>query len=313
MDIAWYRRAETLAAQNVDNWRHTQAQYPETFATVRFPIRVESVADLLKIADSMQDGRFDYYQAEIGGLTPAEAHVLANALASFARFFQRTFHTRRFLLPFDTMLSAYVLSLKVGAWCAKEVLEIGPGCGYFGFFLTPGMRYTQIEVTESFYVLQSLVNDHLFGERHAERAVEATITGCVPPAEPAIIHLPWWRIEDAAEQQYDVVMCNAALNEMSQEAMQGYVALAAKTLRPDGVFIAQGWGGGSLSTPSIANAFNDAGLSWISYDKDPPVEIPTAVFGRHDVIRPPWDRSGGRPYTKAEIAELVTQRLRSSP
>src|SRR6185436_7857234 len=164
-------------------------------------------------------------------------------------------------------------------------LELGPGCGYLSFFLRNHHAledYSQIESTESFYLLQSHINAHVFGSRFAEHALsrhalddhaayvsklnwhnpfhyeEQKIISV--ESKPVCNHYPWWQIAAAANRRYDIVTSNANLNEFSREALFQYLSLIRDVLADDGAIIAQCLGGGKPTYDSIFADMKSAGF-----------------------------------------------------
>lgn len=276
MDAANYRRAETLARQVMSTWRLGQAHHPAAFEQAGFPLRVESAADLFQLLDTMQEQRFRPYQEEMGGLSEPEVGEFAGALAAHAEFVGRAFHASRAPLPLATMLAHYALATKIKGWPThRDVLEIGPGCGYLSFFLDGIDRYDQVESCESFYLLQYLVNDHcLAGDQVEHAALDPFVTRaslCAEPAgteltipvnrpAPRCHHWPWWKLGEVSTQRYDIVTANACLNEFSEAALMQYADLVDKVLRDDGALIVQCFGGGATPTKTIIETFLKRGL-----------------------------------------------------
>jgi hypothetical protein len=175
LDPYTYRRNERLAREQLPTWRTAAAHSLGHFEKIGFPVRIESIAEVGQLLDTMQEGRWDAYMAELGGLTDTE-HELFVAVCCDALLFQMTYLPARVpVVPLTTLLSAFVLYRKCVGFDTdfRSVLEIGPGCGYLSFFLKghgPLRNYSQIEACESFYILQNLVNVHCFGHRFDERA-----------------------------------------------------------------------------------------------------------------------------------------------
>jgi hypothetical protein len=285
MDIAHYRRSEALAQQMMPSWRHAQAHRPHKFMAVGFPIQVESTADLCQLVDGMHDvppGRFDGFQRELGGLSDSDFTCLVAALADYADFFAQNFGSATCPLPLASMLAHYLIFKKLLGWNPEfqELLEIGPGCGFLSFFLRvhpPLRRYAQIEVTESFYLLQHMVNRHCFGRRFTDHATldPAVFRPLVLPAiakppgpnvsvtipdEPICEHWPWWRAMDLVTRKFDIVTSNANLAEMTEPALQHYAKIIAAALRPEGALIAQDLGARGIDHKTIFDIFAVAGL-----------------------------------------------------
>jgi hypothetical protein len=343
MDITHYRRAETLARQSMTTWRAAQAHHPQLFESRGFPVRIECTADLLALTDTMQEDRFELYQRELGGLSVGDVDSLVDALADYARFFTATFHTARAPLPFDTMLATYALYTKICGWPEHgRILEIGPGCGYLSFFIKqhrPPLTYAQIEVVESFYMLQNLVNQHCFGRRHDEAAAldPAVPDGLIVPAQPAAcVHVPWWKIDHTRQQTYDIATCSAAFNEMSAPAVEQYAALLGDTMGPGGVLVVQDFGGGPLPLEFIFGRLAEQGfrplvltaghhsLAFVVvngvfvraghplYDTLPKDGHPRMSFPDHPDVQRMFLAGREQPrrlYTKAEIEALVGKAL----
>src|ERR1043165_5203740 len=105
MDVTQYRRAEKAARRALRSWRQGQMMRPAVFERDGFPTRIESMADLLEVIDTPQEGRFDLYMKELGGLEATrEVPGFVSALTNFARFFAATFHDPNVRLPLSTML-----------------------------------------------------------------------------------------------------------------------------------------------------------------------------------------------------------------
>jgi hypothetical protein len=346
MDIAQYRRAETAAIQALGNWRHGQAMLPITFERVGFPVHVESVADLLQMVDTMQEGRFSLYMRELGGVTQDEVSLLVAALAEYAYFHAATFHGTQVPLPLSTMMAHLALMTKLRPWITRDsrVLEIGPGCGYLPFLIKGQVRsYHQIETTESFYMLQHLVNAWCYRDRARECAAEAAPARVHPlfatlpqdeiavvdiaDGEPEAIHWPWW-LAGGTAGQFDVITSNANLNEMSETALSCYASLMQRTLAPNGALVAQCIGGGSTPVPRIYEVLANVGLKCLFLSGREPFVVHNAVF-----VPGPWDgpREGEfvemddpkiramfvrddarrRIYSGPEVAEMVRAKLTS--
>lgn len=324
MDIQSYRRAETLACQSGLSWRKRAAHTPNAFLAAGFPVRVESIADLVQMVDTMQEDRFDGYMAELGGLNDADLALLIPALADFARFFALTFDSYRAPLPLDTMLGMYVAYRKLDRFMpgAKSVLEIGPGCGYMAFFIKQRAeleRYVQIECCESLYMLQYLVNRHAFGITAYDQAAfspNVDLTGVVARnTNIACTHMPWWMLQYVHTFRFDAVFMNAMLTELTPAALTDYVDLLKATLKPGGIVIVQCQGGGVLPIAHIVATLQRSGfpLTYIGHSTHdtPPGEfcVPTAVFTK-TLMTPtveiaPLRESGREKYTKANIEALV--------
>ena len=287
IDAAAYRANETNAKRAIADWRLSHINDPYVFENCGFPVRADSFLDLAQILDTMQEGRFDYYMKELGGFTDEDMEVFVKVCLDYIDFYSSFFQREKVILPLSTLISHFVIYKKLIGYDPgfHSVLELGPGCGYLSFFLRDHQSltdYTQIESTESFYLLQSHINAHVFGSRFAEHAIsrlavedhskyvpslnwhnpfhyeEQRIIGV--QTMPVCHHYPWWRIGDAAKRQYDIVTSNANLNEFSREALFQYLSLIRDVLVDDGVIVAQCMGGGPPTYDTIFANMKSAGF-----------------------------------------------------
>lgn len=288
LDPAQYRREESRAKAQLPNWRLAQRHGATLFQRAGFPVRVDCLDELGMLLDTMQEGRFEAIQQELGGLTGAEQELLAQALADCVRFQLAHFGSRAPVLPLDTvtaMLAAYG-KMQALAPGFRRVLEVGPGCGYLGLFLArhAGLeRYAAVEATESFYLLQHHLFAHLFGASFreelaprgesahfgAEFEAQALALSAFPAARAT--HHPWWRLGDLAREEapatggkgFDLIVCNAAMLEFEAQALRDYLALFGQVLAPGGIVFAQCFG---FETPErdrsyLLAALREAGLA----------------------------------------------------
>ena len=223
------------------------------------------MAETRQLIDTMQEGRFLSYQQELGGLSQEDAITLASACAQLMEFQQTTypgFTPRPALDSLMAMLACYkkLAGLKPGF---TSVVEVGPGSGYLSFFLAqhPGLKsYTLTESCESFYLLQHLLNAHLFGQDfHQTVTREDAPSFFVRPddplsefieAEPSlekkpcrVTHYPWWRLGQLARNECaEIVVSNANLLEFNVAALRDYLALFQQVLTPGGLIVCQCFG-----------------------------------------------------------------------
>jgi hypothetical protein len=208
---------------------------------------------------------------------------LVKAVVDYCLFFRTNFQRNDVPLPLSTMIAHLVLAKKLRGLAPRRILELGPGCGYLSFFLRDWenlANYTQVETTESFYVLQNLVNKYLFGHRFKEHAqtelngeAASLITNAMPHETTEISprvqlnlsavchHYPWWQAGAVAKEQFDVVTANAMLNELSENAFKQYVWLIDQCLAPDGALLVQCIGGGPLSLELIFKSLTEIKLA----------------------------------------------------
>ncbi len=182
LDIEQYRRWETLAKNNLDSFRIGQKHNLDVFEKVGFPVRAESLDSIRALLDTMQEGRFDAYMADLGGFSEEERTLFTEACVDLIRFQATYFPYQDPVVPFDALIAAFSIFLKVRQLKPDftTVLEFGPGCGYLAFFLRQMdalENYTQVEACESFFLLQNKVNQFLFAERFRARLPIAGLDG----------------------------------------------------------------------------------------------------------------------------------------
>lgn len=260
--ISDYRQAESAAHARVHNWRMAEAQTVNTFIRVGFPVRIESPQEAGQLVDTMQEGRFESFMKEFDGIDDLDRELLVRALVASVHFQASQFPSRTPVVPISTMMSTLALYRKIRSFKAdtRNVLEVGPGCGYLAFFLRQHADldcYSQVEACESFYIFQAMVNRHLWGglfledlQRPDPRTVFSTMQLNVDHnvsldrailGKPKCRHYPWWSLDRVMEEcaNYDVVTSNANLNEMTRPALRDYLAVFHKTLSPSGIFLVQ--------------------------------------------------------------------------
>jgi SAM-dependent methyltransferase len=275
LDQTQYRLAEHIAKQQLPTWRIAQRHTLEVFEKAGFPVRANSFADLRPLIDTMQENRFDSYMRELGGLTPERHSLLMTALREISIFQLKHFNSQEIIIPLSTVISALAIYHKISVLkpSFRNILEIGPGCGYTSLFFGqhPGLEnYSSVEACESFYLLQSLLGTHVFGtgfreyaavpnhspagsswhgERHFQsndyEHLNTLDLSDSPQHREVCSHYPWWRIPDlsACGRTFDVITSNANLNEFSVSALTEYLSLSYQLLADDGIFFFQcpGW------------------------------------------------------------------------
>lgn len=266
IDGPTYRNAKRLAKQHLAHWHLAQAHTVCFEGPSEFPKDVDAWSDLYPILDTMQEGRYEGFVREAGGLTKAEILSLLQALGDYVLMHRMHFPHRTVRVPLATMASALMVVRKIERYFpgTESVLEIGPGCGATFFMLRrleSLKRYASVEASEAYYLLQGLVGSYCFGVRFEERAYPrgeesaahpfsvAVDTSAVPilefSPEPVAVHYPWWHLGELAQEvdRYDAVLANANLMEFSDVALQDYAALIQRVLRPEGILLSQCLGG----------------------------------------------------------------------
>lgn len=208
-------------------------------------LRVKDFHGLSPLLDRMHiPERFACFQHELGGLNNDDTSRVVQAARAVdalqGKYMGGVKHT-----PFSTLLAAFAIwrKMKDAKPDAKSVLEVGPGSGFTALYFAQDpdiTRYVSIESTQTYYLLQSMVNDEAFGDTIAEAAKEPIEI----KADPRALHIPWWKVAlifpDAVK--YDVITANACLNEMSDKALERYLNLFEAKSHNHTLLLLQGLG-----------------------------------------------------------------------
>jgi hypothetical protein len=304
MDIGSYRLNERVAKTAIPSWRLKAIQGAHVFRQVGFPIEIESTDELVNLLDTMHENQFDAFMTELDGMAEDEIDALLDALVEYCRFFRIHFPAAEAPIPLSTMIAHQAIAMKLRSLgMARRILEIGPGCGYLSFFVGrwPTLEnYAQIESAESFYILQNLINKHVFGYRFCDHAqvdwgakaaqigkLASEVDYLEVPTRMAVSfptvcnHYPWWRIDELAEQKFDVVTTNANVTEFSEDAFKQYVQMIDRCLSLDGCVFIQCFGGGRLEPIKIFRGL--LGIRLIPVVAMTPVGGQT-IMGKHFVL-----------------------------
>jgi len=284
IDAAAFRQAESQVRQSLNSWRPIQIQSPHIFANSGFPVRIETIQELVMLVDTMQENRFDPYMVELGGMTDAELGQFVASLVAFVQWYATVFRGGEVPVPLSTMIAHFALNKKIMSYPNhRRILEIGPGCGYLSFYLAGNKNvetYCQVEVTESFYVFQNLLNTCLYGPHFVEHVTKPPIykntdfqpaqasgfyEGEVSPTlhyapKPTCEHFPWWETPKLRERKFDIITSNANFTEMSEPAFQSYAQLISQCLDVNGMVLAQCLGGGHTPIVNIIRTFESLGF-----------------------------------------------------
>jgi hypothetical protein len=262
IEIQDYRINERLARSVIASWWLAETHQVDHFARSGFPVRIESVHEVGQLIDTMQENRFERFMKELGGLSPEDLAALTQALTEAVKFQVTHLPKRKPIVPFSTMMSSFVLYRKIRGYKADvdSILEVGPGCGYLSFFLARHSflkDYSQVEVCESFYILQSMINSYLFGHTFRDLAVGArgqdlAIHIRKDVEKPVVLsdddlpscncfHYPWWTLSalNESRKKYDVVTSNANLNEFTRNALRDYLTIFSQAMKDEGIFLVQ--------------------------------------------------------------------------
>lgn len=287
IDIQTYNATEALARRSVSSRVALMAFTASAFEESGVPTRIQSLHELRMLMDSMNFQMFKPYQEELGGFRERDLECWTRALRDVLWFHLATFGDGEIPLPLRSMLNHYLVYRKLkGLPGRKRVLDIGPGTGYLAFFAAPDPEfdeYGQIEITQSYYILQSLFAHQAYGHQGHDLAMDTPACEAIPdlasvPIQTRLMeppptmkvrrqlryrHYPWWEIGKAFERTWDVVMLNANLSEMAPEAMLYYFQRIKQSLAPEGIVLMQGSGLAGYNRMTGTRASLKDLLKWI--------------------------------------------------
>ena len=214
--IARYGAAEQAGRARVPN-RAIQAFSLDVFQAVGYPHRISSSRELWRYHDVMQDGRLEHNLGLLGSAMDGEVDLVRRAADAIVSFSVSTFG---FASAGKDMLSRAVYQYSLlasvldGVPRPWTILEVGPGCGYLGVLLgLAGHRYIALEASQAFWVYQSALFEHVFGEEYSDGLVEGS---------RRISHLAWWDFcsEGSTLPQLTACTANGMMNEMNPMALR---------------------------------------------------------------------------------------------
>ena len=262
IDLSDYEMAERAAKQNVRDWRTIVGMSPLFWDGGAFPIRVESLREIPLVIDALNTKDGARVIRELGGLDAADIDGLADLTQDFLKMWKTVWCRRPLFLPLSRLIYTWAIYRKIiGLGTVSTILEIGPGDNYLGFLVAkdPSIsHFGQIEVTQSLYILQSLIGSFAFQSGHRDFVCDTsegdpwTISDApVPPFSPRIRLAageerhrlyPWWQTPQAFERSYDLVMSNENLNEMTLDAFRFFTRNILRSLKPTGYLLMCGMG-----------------------------------------------------------------------
>ncbi len=112
-----------------------------------------------------------------------------------------------------------------------SVFEVGPGCGYMGAMIGfAGHNYCSYDVTQGYYIWQSRLHEHLFGNEFSEFVGNPEVR---LDQRGRIAHIPWWvymTLYRNCPIEADVVISNSNLGEMSYDCLRYVLQLSKQML-----------------------------------------------------------------------------------
>ncbi|MAF49828.1 MAG: hypothetical protein CMM10_16355 [Rhodospirillaceae bacterium] len=242
MSIDRYDVAENTALSRV-GYAQNAAFRTKTFEDYGFPTRMTELGQLVRYIDffvgaglnHLQPGNFfrgssvesNYSEDEIGILTRLSEGVREITEKSCGKRYGVHFNHLSAIGLFRVVQAIASLSGKD----RLSIFEVGPGCGYTGTLLGfQGHGYIAYDVTQGYYIWQSLLYEHFFSGEFTEVAGnEGTDLGALT----RIAHLPWWSFMELYKDNpisADVVISNANLGEMHVSSLRYVLRVARQML-----------------------------------------------------------------------------------
>src|SRR3569833_377888 len=270
LSVEAYNAAEAAASDRFPI-RVNQAFFPEMFASVGYPMRVEHLDQLWRYIDVMQEDRADYNVNELlHGLTPREFELFKHVTRIVDEHALKHFGRRAHATSALTRALHVLRLIKLATGDERPaVLEIGPGCGYLGMLLVlEGYPYIATDVTQAFYLYQNQMLSHVAGELRELAVENGDILSIEAPKPGTAIHIPWWKwvtlAPDAIKLSAGIMTSNHCLCEMHPSSMGYLAAVSSRILARHpggGKFVFDEWGYNLLhSEHSIVEKFTEHGF-----------------------------------------------------
>ncbi len=251
LDVETYNAAEATAADRFPI-RINQAFFPEMFASVGYPARVEHLDQLWRYIDVMHETRTTYNMDRLlHGLTEREFELFKE-VTKIVDSHATNNYGRRAHATSALLRALHVLRLiKVVTGDERPaVLEVGPGCGYLAMLLVmEGYPYIGTDVAQAFYLYQSHMLSHVAKDLRELVAEKDNILSLETPKPGTAIHIPWWKwvtlTPEKIKLSAGVMTSNHCLCEMHPHSMAYLAAVSSQILgrHPGGgKFIFDNWG-----------------------------------------------------------------------
>lgn len=270
LDVATYNAAEATASDRFPI-RVNQAFFPDMFATVGYPARVERADQLWRYIDVMHEQRTVYNMDYLlFGLTDREFELFKEVTrivdAHATKYYSRRAHATAALLRAIHVLR----SIKAVTGDERPaVLEVGPGCGYLALLLVmEGYPYIGTDVAQAFYLYQSHLLSYVAKDFQELVVDDGDINTLETPKPGTAIHVPWWKwvtlSPEKTKLSVGIMTCNHCLCEMHPGSMAYLASISSKILarHPDGgQFVFDEWGYDLLrSERTILSKFSEFGF-----------------------------------------------------
>jgi hypothetical protein len=271
LDVETYDAAERAAADKYSN-RILQAFYPEMFAALGYPARVERTDQLWRYIDVMHETRTRFNMEHLlQGLTQDEFELFKRVTKIVDEHATKRFHMRA--QPTAALLRAIhalrLIKIVTGRR-RPAVLEVGPGCGYLAMLLVlEGYPYIGTEVVQAFYLYQSQMLAQVAKDFRELVSQDDDILSIQQPQPGTAIHIPWWKwvslTPDKVRLGAGVITANHVMCEMHPSSLAYFAMVGRRILSNNpggGCLVFEHWGHNALHSPTmVAQKFSEHGMT----------------------------------------------------
>ena len=263
--IVEYNYAETIALSRFGNTT-IQTFKPGLFELIGYPSKILSSAELWRYHDMMKDDQFENLLQTVNSVSVSEFELIKSTSQLIREF------GVKYLGVSGTGKKALLASLnylriienRVGAENLEnlKLLEIGPGCGYLGLLaFRKGYRYLALENSQAIYLYQKNLWRSIVDSDYQELSNQCDL------ASKKLSHIPWWVVADLNVKlpEFDVVICNHALQEMDRQALMFYLQRIRNewTQRSFGTGLVIAQGLGKKNSKGVFETFQKCGFELI--------------------------------------------------
>ena len=269
LDVETYDAAERAAVGKFAN-RILQAFYPEMFATLGYPVRVDRVSQLWRYIDVMQETRTHYnVEVLLQGFTTEEFELFKRVTRIVDDHAGKHFGVRAHATAALTRAIHVLRLIKIATGSDRPtVLEVGPGCGYLAMLLVmEGYPYIGTDVVQAFYLYQSHMLSYVAENVRELAAEDGDVLTVAQPQPGTAVHVPWWKWITLEPHEVKlsagIMTSNHVLCEMHPSSLAYLAVLGHRVLSNHpggGQFIFENWGYDLLhSRAMVARKFQEHG------------------------------------------------------
>ena len=198
---------------------------PDTFNKGNFLTEVKSSKEFWKFADTMQELRTAIYASEILKVFSSKELDLIRKTSLEYGTLIKIFKRKTNPVGINHQLSSIptlriIESLKDKLGENPSIFEVGGGTGMLGHMCYRlGFKYTNFEVTKSFYTFNAMVLDTMyknnFNDTHALKTEDLKK---IPGSDSPMTMIPWWHFSNTEVPlpKFNIVVMNHCFFEMSR-------------------------------------------------------------------------------------------------